>query len=58
MAVLRPDPSPSSADVVTEWSYTSSPLICLNGVGLDNFTFFMYLRSSGFSATLYTAFET
>ena len=34
--------APSSADVKNEWSYTSSPPICLHGVDRDNF----YQRSS------------
>jgi hypothetical protein len=32
---------PSSADVKNEWSYTSTPPICLLGVDRDNFTFFI-----------------
>ena len=30
---------PSSAKVKNEWSYTSSPFVCLRGVYRDNFTF-------------------
>jgi hypothetical protein len=29
-------PPPTSAEVKNEWSYTSSPQICLNGVDRDN----------------------
>jgi hypothetical protein len=28
---------PSSAEVKDEWSYTSTPLICLHGMDRDNF---------------------
>ena len=30
---------PSSDEVENEWSYTSTPPMCLHGVGRDNFTF-------------------
>ena len=34
------DPSPTStAEVKNEWSYTTTPPICLSDVGSDNFTF-------------------
>jgi len=29
---------PSSAEVKNEWSYTSAPAMCLNGLDKDNFT--------------------
>jgi hypothetical protein len=29
----------SSAEVKNEWSYTSTPLICLHGIDRDNFVF-------------------
>jgi hypothetical protein len=30
----------SSAEVKNEWSYTSTPHICLNGMDRDKFTFY------------------
>jgi hypothetical protein len=30
---------PSSAEVMSEWSYTSAPPLCLHGVDRDNLTF-------------------
>ena len=35
-------PPPSSAEAKNEWSYTSSPLVCLYGVTRENFTFFFF----------------
>lgn len=32
-------PSPSSTDIMYEWSYTSTPPICLHSVDRDKFTF-------------------
>jgi len=34
---------PSGAKVKNEWSYTSTPPICLHGVDRDDFTFYLYL---------------
>lgn len=34
---------PSCAKVNNEWSYTSTPTICLHGVERDDFTFYLYL---------------
>jgi hypothetical protein len=34
---------PSSAKVENEWSYTSTPPICLHGGDRDDFTFYLYL---------------
>jgi hypothetical protein len=33
--------SPSSVEVKNEWSYTSTPIICLHGVDMDNFIFYI-----------------
>ena len=32
-------PPPSSGEVENEWSYTSTPAVCLSGVDKDKFTF-------------------
>jgi hypothetical protein len=37
--------TPSSAEVRNEWSYASTPLICLRNVDRDNFTILLYLLS-------------
>lgn len=35
---------PSSAEVMNEWRYTCTLLLCLHGVDTDNFTFKVYAR--------------
>jgi hypothetical protein len=36
----------SSAEVKKEWSYTSTPPVCLHGMHRDNFTFLLYYISA------------
>ena len=33
---------PTKAEVKNQWSYTSTPRICFNGMGTDNFTFTLF----------------
>ena len=49
---------PFGTEVKNEWSYTSTPPVCLHGVDRDNFTFYRYLGGGECSTLRFTLGET